>query len=171
LKIVFLDFDGVINSDRYFDRFVASGSLLVHLAHEANGIDPEAVERLNAIIDATGAACVLSTSWRHGYPVDRLVEFLRSRGFCGEVIGRTPTSDEIDPGEWNLLETCDQERGLEIAMWLRSHPDVTAYVVLDDCPVGLAAEERRVATEFATGLLDEHVELAIEMLGRKAGAK
>ncbi len=167
-KVVFLDFDGVINSDRWFDKFQREGSLLVHIAHEANAIDPEAVERLNRLLDATGAVCVLSTSWRHGYPVARLVEFLRSRGFRGEVIGRTPMSNEVDTEEWKRLETCEHERGLEIATWLRSHPEVAAYVVLDDCPVGLDAEERRIATTFAEGLTDEHVERAIEMLGRAA---
>ena len=61
MRIVFLDFDGVLNSHAYFnartEKFEDVG--------EAGELDPTAVERLNRIIDATGALVVVSSSWRY----------------------------------------------------------------------------------------------------------
>ena len=54
MKALFLDFDGVLNTEKYLALYGAEGVV----------IDPARLELLKEIIDATGAKIVLSTSWR-----------------------------------------------------------------------------------------------------------
>jgi hypothetical protein len=173
MKIVFLDVDGVLNSRAWWERRKAlyeSGALSEadHWRREKD-IDPETVQRLNRILDATDAFCVLSSAWRHHYEGCELARMLRRRfGLTGEIIGRTPFRSELDQP---YPDDSHESRGHEIMAWLRWNDDIAGeYICLDDDEVGLAPETRRIATSFATGLLDEHVELAIAMLGRKADA-
>lgn len=60
-KYLFLDIDGVLNHDEWFES--------VHYKkHQENWkksmFDPECVARVNKILDATGARLVVSSSWR-----------------------------------------------------------------------------------------------------------
>lgn len=126
MKIVFLDFDGVLNSHLYFKSTPRGKEL-----HD--DIDPEAVARLNTLCTETGAKIVVSSTWRLGRPVDALQAILDARGFKGEVIGKTedmrcgPNSDAI-------------LRGNEVLQWIKAHPaecgapywDFSEYVILDD---------------------------------------
>jgi hypothetical protein len=149
LKVVFLDFDGVLNSKEFFRS-------PRHEESEAGALDPEAIARLNRLLAATGAVVVISSSWRHGYPVEALASMLESRGFVGVVHDKT--RDWISPA-------CTQ-RGDEIADWLRDHPECTTYVVLDDGADMDAVRERFVQTDVDDGgLQDTHVDRAIAMLG------
>ena len=52
MKIIFLDFDGVLNSERYFRSYGAEGLAL----------NPDNLCFLKEIVVATGAKIVLSTS-------------------------------------------------------------------------------------------------------------
>ena len=51
-KIIFLDIDGVLNSETY-DKNRTAGA-----------IDPECAKRLNRIIKETNADIVISSSWK-----------------------------------------------------------------------------------------------------------
>jgi hypothetical protein len=149
LKVVFLDFDGVLNSKAFFKS-------PRHEDSEAGALDPEAIARLNRLLAATGAVVVISSSWRHGYPLAALASMLESRGFVGVV--RDKTRDWISPA-------CTQ-RGDEIADWLCDHPECTTYVVLDDGADMDAVRERFIQTDVDDGgLQDTHVDRAIAMLG------
>ncbi|MBQ7325108.1 MAG: hypothetical protein IJW98_05150, partial [Clostridia bacterium] len=70
MKVIFLDFDGVLNSVRY-DRERAPG--------DTNNIDVTRLPLLKEIVDRTGAKIVLSTSWR--------IYWDRDESLC-ELIGR-----------------------------------------------------------------------------------
>ena len=149
LKVVFLDFDGVLNSHEFFKSHR-------HEVSEAGALDPEAIARLNRLLAATGAVVVISSSWRHGYPVATLASMLESRGFVGVVHDKTR--------EW-ISPWCTQ-RGDEIADWLRDHPECSTYVVLDDDADMDAVRARLVQTDADSGgLQDTHVDQAIAMLG------
>lgn len=68
MKIIFLDIDGVLNhEDFYRERFEKrydDGAI----EHPYSEIDPKTVQRLNKIIEETGANIVISSTWRHsGY--------------------------------------------------------------------------------------------------------
>jgi len=128
---------------------------------EASALDPQAIARLNRLIKATGAAVVVSSSWRHGRTSAQLHGLLRSRGFVGVVLDKT-----MDWGETENGVFAGEQRGDEIHEWLDRHPEVGSFIVLDDDDDMDAVRERLIRTDMhAGGLLDAHVERAIVMLG------
>lgn len=60
MKIIFLDFDGVLNSVSYCRLHREPGVLL----------DPARMALLRRIVDATGAEIVLSTSWKEHWETE-----------------------------------------------------------------------------------------------------
>ena len=60
-KYLFLDIDGVLNHDKWFDSEH-------YKKHQENWkksmFDPECVARVNRILEVTGARLVVSSSWR-----------------------------------------------------------------------------------------------------------
>jgi hypothetical protein len=106
--VLFLDIDGVLNSDRY--RYTQPIGTL-----EIDMFDPAAVATLNAITARWQLKVVVSSSWR---AMPNLERILRAKGVEAEIIGSTPS--RAGP------------RGQEISLWLAEHSEVTAYVILDD---------------------------------------
>ena len=151
MKIIFLDIDGVLNhADFLYDR--ADRAEAGEHLHPDGAIDPECVEHLNAIIEATGAKVVVSSTWRLFRSCEKLQWCLDQKGFSGEVIGKTTSED---------MET----RGLQIDQWVRGH-EVGSFVILDDDLDVYPHADRHVKTDFMHGgLQGEHAERAIEMLG------
>jgi HAD domain in Swiss Army Knife RNA repair proteins len=160
MKIVFLDFDGVLNSRAFFRANKGKGA--TNELAEAGAIDPKAVARLNRIIADTGAQVVVSSSWRIGRTRFQLSEILRVRGFDGFVLGMTPDLTTVSDEGVCLAK----ERGDEIRAWLDDHWPDAAFVVLDDNADMTAVRNRFVQTSFDTGLTDEHVDRCIEILNR-----
>jgi hypothetical protein len=169
-KVVFLDFDGVLNCKEFFllsmverrshrEEEDRDGDRAWELLREASALDPVLIARLNRLLAVTGAAVVVSSSWRHGRTPEELREILGLRGFVGEVYGKTADYN----GSW-------EQRGDEIRDWLKEHPEVTTYVVLDDDADMDAVRDRFIQTDMdGGGLLDTHVEQAILMLGGDDG--
>ncbi len=164
MKVIFLDFDGVVNSEEYsrLRRIAGHGEPGSFLYRESDEIDPIAVARLNRIIEATGAKVCISSTWRILHKIGELAGFLRTAGFAGEVIGMTPRQSGPSP-----------RRGNEIAQWIESHNarpmrhgSVEAFVILDDDADMEHLIDHLVQTDGSAGLEDHHVERAIAMLGR-----
>jgi len=158
MKVVFLDFDGVLNSTAY-DKVKARqdpSSELEPLSIEwwAEGLDPVAVERLNGLLKRTGAGVVVSSSWRLDTYKGWLQRVLEMRGFKGKVIGTT----------WRFV---GYSRNYEIKRWLeltRQGCAVNRFVVIDD-NVGANIPGHFVHTDFSVGLTDRDVEKAVAILG------
>jgi len=157
MKVVFLDFDGVLNH------------YLMMLNEEGEGrgrFSAPAVERLNTIVKRTGARVVVTSSWREFHTVDGLRALLADQGFVGEVLDNTPilhprTAPLRDPNPGHT-------RCMEIQQWLDVRPDrPESFCVLDDLELEYLAAFQ-VKTEPDTGLLDEHVEAAVSILGENA---
>ena len=108
MKVIFLDFDGVLNSL----RSPAEGVNLV----------PEKLKLLKRLVDATGASIVLSTSWREHWGPD------------GDATGAVMDQMFHDHGLQidDKTPTLPQGREAEIKAWLDQHPQVNNFVVLDD---------------------------------------
>lgn len=152
MKIVFLDFDGVIVS-------MAEFSFEKTTSHH---FDPRYIARLNAIVRQSGAKVVISSSWRTIHSLSALRALLESSGFKGEIIDCTPVF-EYEPAQG----LCDigQIRGREIQAWLERHPDsITSFVVLDDLEIDFLAANQ-ILTDMVDGLCEEHVEQALAILG------
>ncbi len=151
MKVVFLDFDGVLNNYGF----------LKQQPHRMDRLDPAAVARLNAILERSGAKVVISSSWRIHHSLDELRQRLCEVGFAGEVIGRTPDIS------WEEYGDPFRGRAEEIQSWLEQHREpLESYVVLDDIYLEDLAHVL-VKTEFMAGLGDEHVEAALAILGEK----
>ena len=86
MKIIFLDIDGVLNSDEYFEK-------TVHLNIQGieSEIDIEKVKLLKKAIDETGAKVVLSSTWRYKRKVKYLKELLSHYGIV--IVDSTPFLD------------------------------------------------------------------------------
>jgi hypothetical protein len=142
VPIIFLDFDGVLNSNFW---------IWTHADSEfGSHIDPGLVGRVNVIIARTGAKVVVSSAWRKLYTDDELRAGLASCGFAGEILGST---DHLGPF-----------RGDEIQRWLSSNLHEGPFVILDDSADMAHLLPSLVRTDPAYGLSFADVERAVAML-------
>ena len=116
MRIIFLDFDGVLNSTPFLSANLGKGW---KSAGEAEALDPANVERLERLVRETAAAVVISSSWRHGRNLPSLCAILASRGFTGRVIGKTP---DFVPNNDELSKRHCGERGDEYPGVARPRP-------------------------------------------------
>lgn len=119
MKVIFLDFDGVLNViTQGHDDF--GGIFHEHL-----------VDNLRYIIEETGAKIVISSSWKSD-GLFKLVDMWKSRNYPGEIIGTTPNKVEvINSGMCKLYVLV--HRGHEIKLWLDIYQkNIENYVILDD---------------------------------------
>jgi hypothetical protein len=139
MKVIFLDIDGVLNAG------------LVRYDGQEHALDLEAIARLNRLGAATGAAVVLTSSWRLLYRWPECRDLLGRYGLRLEVIGETADL-------WTWREDAEAARRREIEDWLARHG------VLDDLALFPAEVPRFVRTDEAIGLTDADVERAIAAL-------
>ncbi len=185
MKVIFLDIDGVLNSnDWYVYRRDNVAMDSVDAQYPFYEFDPRAVKRLNRIIEQTGAKIVVSSSWRSGETVESLQKLLDSVGVVGEVIGLTPHL-------WCNKPYPDKDgyrvpRGCEIDWWLDNYGEfqrinwskekqaeyvekaiVKNYIILDDDSDMLYGQrEHFIKTPGMYGLTDELADQAIEVLNK-----
>src|SRR5271170_150041 len=179
MKVLFLDFDGVLNSYRFMLEERGMGRTGVA------GLDPKAMTHVNYICGKTDAMIVVSSSWRYGRTLGELKDILSAVGCTAIVRDVTPQPHEIANGKlatafaeqgMNLTEEeakrtliIARGRGHEIDAWLRvwsEVEDIESFVVLDDDSDIAPHEDRHVKTEFHSGLTSEHVPMALEILSR-----
>ena len=167
MKIVFLDIDGVLNSDRSFVAMAGK-----NLGREGDGyitrmtvttIDPIAVGILNKILQQCDAHFVLSSSHRMNFDcgndavaIPEMKEYLARLGIdVSRCLGRTP-----------ILHT---SRGSEIAIWLENNKfnyNVESYVILDDHADMLPEQQENfVQIDPAVGLTAADYRQACSILG------
>lgn len=154
MKVIFLDFDGVLNSAKY-DR---ERDMTIN-----TNIDESRLPLLKQIIDATQAKIVLSTSWRSHWnkninDCDDVGLWINTvfKKYGLEIYGKTP---QLHMGAG---------RKAEVLSWLEFPPEtVESFVILDDYALGWEElGERLVKTSpyIGLGLEAEHVEKAIKIL-------
>lgn len=169
-KLVFLDFDGVLNSS----EFAAHQYQNDESAQDSMGLDlfdPKTVECMNRIVDATGAKIIVTSSWRY-LGLTKLQKLWKERGLHGEIIGMTSLHvvDELilEKGmEWLEREMNGSPRSEEIAHWLKSYDMNANYVILDDLPMPEDLQPYAIQVNPKFGLSDLHVKQAIEILNTK----
>lgn len=163
MRIIFLDIDGVLNSEEFYRSQPETEEY-----KQFDDIDESKVSLLKEIVDATHALIVLSSTWRN----------LTREGRTNEIADNLYTYLEETLSKYGLhIEShtpqLGENRPLEIKSWLNSAPDVTAFVSLDDdftarqyARYGL--DKHLVKTSFygeRGGLQPEHVQQAIDILG------
>ncbi|MBP5257903.1 MAG: hypothetical protein J6Z41_04085 [Prevotella sp.] len=162
-KIIFLDIDGVLNSERWHTEMTKNAPK-DRFGYE---FDPTAVSNLAKIVEETEADIVISSSWKC-FGLDGMQEMWETRNLPGEVIGITPNtiSDELQLSididgieDYNL-------RGREIDEWMRRFgEDVSQYVIIDDIDCFLSGQQNHlVLTDPRIGLNDLDATKAIMIL-------
>lgn len=147
MKVIFLDFDGVLNSMDYARRTRQIGdSCTVY------DLDPDAGARIKKLVDLSGAKIVISSTWRINNTLAELQYDLESFGIAKEdVIGVTPRMNA--------------ERGYEIQAWLdKTTEEIESYVIIDDSSDMAHLLPRLVRTSWKTGFRDDHIDAALGML-------
>ena len=179
MKVVFLDIDGVLNSDSTL--------------YENISLEDNLIMNLKELIDRTGAKIILSSSWRT-IPaatqklMNKLDEFnLHLSGMTSEgveasfieAIGFKPTKRFLDDRfgfelsenkEPNKKYKMTFDRGAEIFKWLCDHDDC-AYVILDDDMEDIKPYFKSkvlIKTRYETGLTKDDVEKAVKILNGNA---
>lgn len=132
MKALFLDIDGVV---------------CLHGKENANEdeiFDGASCRRLREIIDATGCKLVLTSSWRL-FPesIRSMFRQFKPFGITKEnFLGRTPLRDD---------------RGDEVMVYLKRHPQIDRFVALDDQPFYSKGfpQERLILTKEESGITEE----------------
>ncbi len=154
MKAIFLDIDGVLNSDEYFDK--VSNLNIQGIEQE---IDIEKIKLLKKAINETGAKVVLSSSWRYTKKAQQLKELLANYEIC---VDTTPF--------------IQNRRGLEIKKYLLEHKCIEDFVILDDEVFDsyddvlikkLVKISNKNGHSLGEGLQPKDVNEIIERLGRK----
>jgi hypothetical protein len=137
VKIVFLDFDGVlVNRETLASGFPGYGH-------------PDCVAALNLILASTRAHIVVSSTWRMD-GLDAVREHLERWGVRGPVV-------DITPRQFT-------SRGREIEAWLKDNPGIKDFVILDDDSDMDPYMDRLVQTKFNPGLTMRDAIRAIALL-------
>lgn len=118
MKVIFLDIDGVLNSRRTCYAFKCFGRPGLDGQYF---LDEVALKMIEVLCEKTGAKIVISSSWRIGSSLEELQNIFDSYNIKVEVVDKTPQ-------DWSIGSV----RGDEIETWLKLHPEVTKYVIIDD---------------------------------------
>src|SRR5262249_32755556 len=139
VRVIFLDIDGVLNSEAFALKLEEKHRQLGHTSETAcdcfmlySHIDREAVARLNRLVDVTSAKMVVSSTWRKKFSVSELQERLDAHGLVGEIVDVTPDGYTTDALREALGYGTRIFRGHEIDFWLQQHTEVERFVILDD---------------------------------------
>lgn len=145
-KVIFLDIDGVLNSEEFF---IKRDKKHIKALEEENkdylvyDLDKKAVKILNETLNLTNCEIVLSSSWRI-FGLERVNNALKEVGFKYEINYKT-TMDDMD-------------RGLQIKKFAEEN-NVENYIVLDDESFDIDKHitlERFIKTNWRTGMLECH---------------
>lgn len=159
MKVIFLDIDGVLNSEEFaiwcneFPDFVREGG--------SNWVDPKAVRMITSLCEEHDVKLVISSSWRLFDTTSTIEHFKNYRDLtplCKYIVGVTPRNS--DDRIW-------ESRGEEIQQYLDSHPEVENYVIVDDDNDMLESQKDHfVRCNYVFGLIPSRVEKMKEILNK-----
>ncbi|MCM1262720.1 MAG: HAD domain-containing protein [Butyrivibrio sp.] len=162
IKVLFLDIDGVLNSNFWnvgHQREISDGTL----------IDEEKIKLLALLVKRTNAKIILHSGWRTWFDSElkplrvetqRLLELLDREGLCIDGVTPDLTTEEIRKTKKFSMVKAD-----EILYWLKAHKDVSKWVVLDDLDLHNAqVEQHQVKPDSTIGLTVEDIEKAENLL-------
>ena len=127
-RIIFLDIDGVLNCQIFFENHFSSKKILRKKVQtkEMDKADyyksqlcVERIMWLNKLCADTKANVVISSTWRKNKTVDELQEILNNSGATFKIIGKTGIDES-------------RIRGVEINSYLGNLNANYEYVIIDD---------------------------------------
>ena len=154
-KILFLDFDGVVNTPQWYVN--TAGEYVVNYTHK--GVyhivnNYQACQWVSAFCLRNDYQIVVSSSWRihNGCKAALYNGGLRKEV---QIVGETP-----------VLGSRRNGRGYEIDEWLKAHPEVTDYIILDDEDDFLLKQKRHLILCTQDGFLGEEFDKANRLVRR-----
>lgn len=162
MKVVFLDIDGVLNSDFWnnaHQQEISDGTL----------IDHEKVRLLSRLIRNTKAKVILHSGWKfwfdsEGNPLckeaERLISMLGKEGI--KICDFTPdhTTEEI-----RIAKKFSLVKASEILAWISQHDNIENWVVIDDLDLhNEEIKKHQVLPDASIGLTSENVYEAERLL-------
>ena len=146
-KVIFLDYNGVIDT-----------------RIKMNEINLANVNRLKYLVKITNSVIVISSSLRYPY---------FDLNYFSNIFYKL-TKELLDYGLpiIGMLPCCNHNRELEIKAYLETHPSITNFCIIDDDYDMVSFKENMVKlisqlAPQSTGLDDEHMHMAINILNRK----
>ena len=176
MKVLFLDIDGVLNSENWFAyRIYCVKNNMVNILmnfvdtddrnikHKLTMLDDRAIANLNRIIEETECKVVLSSSWRSSIESENIFtqNLLKLKGFKYDFY-------DVTPRLW--FEDFSTRRGEEIKFWLDKESEkheIESFVILDDDSDMLPEQMNNfIHVDGQVGLTDRDVLTAIEILNK-----
>lgn len=175
MKILFLDFDGVLNTARYQQALRDEGKSVADCFGPL--FDPMAMDNLTNIINATGASVYLITSWT--LEGNAQMKALWSyRQMPGKLLPHISTQAVIpddadafleadDPAEAAMRMSIGVGKGSDIAAYLERHKGKCSYVILDDTADFSSNQKKHlIQTDPTVGITKADADKAITILGK-----
>lgn len=150
IKFIFLDFDGVLNTEQYRAELQINGKPI----NDKYGplFSPKSVMKLSAILERTHAKIVLTTSWRYIHERSILDEMWKDRKLPGEIYDILRT------------DTLFNDRGMEIKYFMKDYIQ-SPYVILDDINEFLPEQQKHyIEVNPIIGISSADVEKAVAIL-------
>ena len=176
MKVLFLDIDGVLNSENWFAyRIYCVKNNMVNILmnfvdtddcnikHKLTMLDDRAIANLNRIIEETGCKVVLSSSWRSSIESENIFtqNLLKLKGFKYEFY-------DVTPRLW--FSDFSIRRGEEIKFWLDKESEkheIESFAILDDDSDMLPEQMNNfIHVDGQVGLTDRDVLTAIKILNK-----
>lgn len=147
MNVIFLDFDGVINNWNHFE-----------------GIDYNNVKYLLQIIKSTNAKVVATFSKKWTFQRDSGIDY-KNTSFCKDANVLKEYGIEI----FDITPYVNGNRELEIREYLRLHPEIEQFLILDNDYIIKSLLGHQVFLDLYKGLCEEHVNPSINILNGKLG--
>jgi len=126
MKVLFLDFDGVLGPCYFKPR-------ARHECFPEAGLHQGCQDQIRRVIDVTGCKVVVSSDWRTSHSLEELRALLLDAGVVPSldtVVGMTPVLPRGGPRRKD-----NQPRGAEIDAWLSAYdfdPAYDSFAIVDD---------------------------------------
>ena len=149
MNIIFLDIDGVLNSqNKLIEIYNKTGK-----PHSGNNFpfDEKCLENLKILVEETNAKIVITSTWRK-YENDMEILFneLKKYDLDKQVIGYTPI--------------INKKREEEIIEYLNKLDIKVNFIIIDDIRDRGSLNDRLVVTSPKTGFTEENMKNAIKIL-------
>jgi len=147
MKVIFLDFDGVIND-----------YMTINETNEYN------IESLKRILNETNAKIVVTSSHKYLYQIDNNMQGFLNNNYHVRAL----KENGIDVFDWTphikKQGIKDDQREQEILEYLKNHPEITQYLILDDDYIIESLKEHEIFLDLQSGLREKYVVPAIKIL-------
>ena len=123
--------------------------------------DPVAVAMLNRVLEETNAWLVIHSSWSKSFSGKQMRLILKEQGVNYTHLHK----------DWTTPKKFTSHRGHEIGWWLRDHPKVKEFVIVDDSTYEFnyfeALKSRLVVVTDQDGFQLNHYQQMLDRLGYK----